>query len=92
METLHKSLAVTIEGVRFFIVYNKKDIPKDLNNVDVVVYGHSHKYFKEVINGVVLLNPGCCGKKHFDLEITMCCMIVETGYYKYEKVVFPDEQ
>jgi putative phosphoesterase len=90
-ESLPESLAVTIEGVRFFIVHNKKDIPKNLNNVDVVVYGHSHKYSVEVINGVLLLNPGSCGKRRFNLEITMCRMTVDTGCYKYEKVVFPHE-
>ena len=84
-----KSLAVTIEGVRFFIVHNKKDIPIILENVDVVVYGHSHKYSTEVINGVLFLNPGGCGKRRFNLDITMCRMTVQAGSYKYEKVVIP---
>lgn len=53
-ESLPNSIVITIEGVRFFIVHNKNDIPKDLNNVDVVIYGHSHKYFAEVINGVYI--------------------------------------
>jgi putative phosphoesterase len=88
-EALPKSIAITIEGVRFFIVHNKKDVPKSLTNVDVVVYGHSHKYFSEVINGVLFLNPGSCGKRRFDLEITMCRMTVDTGHYQYEKVMIP---
>lgn len=86
-ETLPQSLSITIEGVRFFIVHNKKDIPQDLNNVDVVVYGHSHKYSAQVINGVLFLNPGSCGKKRFHMEITMCRMIVDVGSYKYDKVI-----
>lgn len=90
-EILPKSLNVTIEGVRFFIVHNKKDIPKNLNDVDVVIYGHSHKYSAEVINGVLFLNPGSCGKRRFDLEITMCRMTVNTGSYKYEKVLIPHD-
>ncbi|MDF2541687.1 MAG: metallophosphoesterase [Herbinix sp.] len=88
-EALPKILTVTIEGVRFFIVHNKKDIPKELNNVDVVVYGHSHKYTTEVINGVLMLNPGSCGKRRFHLDITMCHMTVDVGCIKYEKVVIP---
>ena len=35
---LPQSLAVTIEGVRFFLVHKKKDVPQDLKDVDVVVY------------------------------------------------------
>lgn len=85
-EALPKSIDVTIEGVRFFIVHNKKDVPKHLTNVDVVVYGHSHKYFAEVIDGVLFLNPGSCGKRRFDLELTMCRMTVDAGLYQYEKV------
>lgn len=88
-EDLPESIAVTIEGVRFFIVHNKKDVPKHLTNVDVVVYGHSHKYSAEIINGVLFLNPGSCGKRRFNLELTMCRMTVDAGHYQYEKVMIP---
>ncbi len=88
-EALPKSITVTIEGVTFFIVHNKKDVPKYLTNVDVVVYGHSHKYSAEIIKGVLFLNPGSCGKRRFDLEITMCRMTVDAGHYQYEKVIIP---
>jgi putative phosphoesterase len=88
-KALPKSITVTIEGVRFFIVHDKKDIPKCLTNVDVVVYGHSHKYSAEIMKGVLFLNPGSCGKRRFDLEITMCRMTVEAGSYRYEKVMIP---
>lgn len=88
-EALPKSITVTIEGVRFFIVHDKKDIPKYLTNVDVVVYGHSHKYSAEIMKGVLFLNPGSCGKRRFDLDITMCRMTVEAGHYRYEKVMIP---
>ncbi len=91
-DALPKSITVTIEGVRFFIVHNKKDIPKQLINVDVVVYGHSHKYSAEVMDGVLFLNPGSCGKRRFDLELTMCRMTVEAGNYQYEKVTIPYDQ
>ena len=90
-EVLPERIAVTIEGVRFFIVHNKKDVPPNLTNVDVVVYGHSHKYSAEIIKGVLFLNPGSCGKRRFDLEITMCRMTVDAGHYQYEKVMIPYE-
>ncbi len=88
-DPLPKSITVTIEGVRFFIVHDKKDIPEYLTNVDVVVYGHSHKYSAEIMKGVLFLNPGSCGKRRFDLDITMCRMAVEAGHYRYEKVMIP---
>jgi putative phosphoesterase len=88
-EDLPQSLAVTIDGVRLFIVHNKKDVPKDLTSVDVVVYGHSHKYSVNVNDGVLWLNPGSCGKHRFDLEITMCRMTVGDGRYQFEKIIIP---
>ena len=66
-------------------------MPKDLTDVDVVVYGHSHKYSAEVINGVLWLNPGSCGKRRFDLEITLCRACVDEGRIEYEKVLIPHE-
>lgn len=81
-----EQLNVTIEGLRFFIIHNKKEIPKDLKEVDVIVYGHSHKYDVNEESGVLMLNPGSCGKRRFGLEITMCRMIVEDGTYSLEKV------
>lgn len=86
---LPKILNITIEGVRFLIVHNKKDIPKNLVDIDVIIYGHSHKYDAKVSDGILLLNPGSCGKRRFDLEITMCRMCVDQGSYEYEKIIVP---
>ncbi len=86
---LPASISTTIEGVRFFIVHNRTDVPKRLPKVDVVIYGHSHKYFSEVIDGVLYLNPGSCGKRRFNLEISMCRMTVDAGHFQYEKVIIP---
>lgn len=85
-KNMPEQLNVTIEGLRFFIIHNKKEIPKDLKEVDIIVYGHSHKYDVNEESGVLMLNPGSCGKRRFGLEITMCRMIVEDGKYSLEKV------
>ena len=91
-EGLPHSLTFTIEGVRFFLVHNKRDIPVDLSGVDVVVYGHSHKYTYEIRDGVLWLNPGSCGRRRFDQEITMAVMTAEDGQFQVEKVTIPHEQ
>lgn len=84
---LPTSLLITIEEVRIFIVHNKKDIPKDLSDVDLVVYGHSHKYDDKEVDGVRMFNPGSCGKRRFDLEITMANMIVDGSSFHIEKIM-----
>lgn len=91
-EGLPQSLTVTIEGVRFFMVHNKKDIPRDLQDIDVVVYGHSHRYAADERNGVLWLNPGSCGKRRFDQEITFCMMAADQGHYQIEKITIPHEK
>lgn len=91
-EDLSHDLTVTIGGVRFFMVHNKKEIPKDLSGVDVVVYGHSHKYACEERDGVLWLNPGSCGRRRFDQEITFCMMEIENGKYRVEKIAIPHER
>lgn len=85
---MEQSMYVTIEGIRFFLVHNKKDIPRDLKEVDVVVYGHSHKYDVKEENGITYLNPGSCGKRRFDLEISMCGMLIENEHFEIEKITF----
>lgn len=91
-EALPNDLSVTLEGLRFFMVHNKKDVPGDLSGVDVVVYGHSHKYACEERGGVLWLNPGSCGRRRFGQEITFCMMTVENGRYQIEKIALPQER
>lgn len=75
------SLNFDLCGVRFLLIHNKKDIPKDIDS-DVIVFGHSHKYYEEVIDNRLWLNPGSCGKRRFNLPITMAALnIKENGYY-----------
>ncbi|MCF0134702.1 MAG: metallophosphoesterase family protein [Bacteroidaceae bacterium] len=76
-------------GIRFFMVHNKKEVPKDLTDVDVIVFGHSHKYFQEEKDGVLWLNPGSCGKRRFDQEIALAVMTIEDGTYSIKKVTIP---
>ena len=60
---LPHDLTVTLEGVRFYMVHNKKDVPADLTGADVVVFGHSHKYSEERRGDALWLNPGSCGPR-----------------------------
>lgn len=88
---LPHDLTVALEGLRFFMVHNKKDVPAELSGVDVVVYGHSHKYAREERDGVLWLNPGSCGRRRFGQEITFCMMTAEDGRYQLEKITVPQE-
>lgn len=86
-EGLAKTLRFQIEGVEFFMTHNKKDVAWDLGNAQVVVFGHTHKYFQERIDGRLWLNPGSCGKRRFDQEITMAVLTAENGNFQVERIV-----
>lgn len=90
-EAIPHDLTITLGGVAFYMVHNKKEVPADLSGVDAVVFGHSHKYVQEEKNGLLWLNPGSCGPRRFHQEITMMMAEVEGGQLQVEKITIPHE-
>lgn len=90
-EAIPHDLTVTLDGLTFFMVHNKKEVPKDLSGVDVVVFGHSHKYMQQEQDGVLWLNPGSCGPRRFHQEITMMLAQVADGRITVDKITIPHE-
>lgn len=82
-----KILRFRLEGVEFVMAHNKKDLPWDLTGVDIVIFGHTHKYLEEIReNGRLWLNPGGCGRRRFSQELTMAVLTLENGKWEVEKV------
>lgn len=90
-EKIPLTLTVTLEGVTFYPVHKKADVPKDLTGVDVVVFGHSHKLSMEEKDGVLWLNPGSCGPRRFHQPITMMMADVTAGKIHIEPITIPHE-
>lgn len=89
-EGLPVSLTFEISGVRFFMIHNRRDLPQNLGDAQVIVFGHSHKYLNQTIDGRLWLNPGSCGKRRFDQEISFAVMKIEDGIWNIEKVALPN--
>lgn len=89
---LPETISLEVEGCRIFMVHNKKQVPKELSDIDVVVFGHSHKYSEQSIDNRVWLNPGSCGKRRFDQEITFALMEVDGKNILIEKVDIAHKQ
>lgn len=85
-EKLPKELSFSLFGKSFYMVHNKKHIPKDLEKKDFVIYGHSHKYEAYVQEGVQYLNPGSCGPRRFHQPVTMAVLIIEAESFHIEKM------
>lgn len=84
---LSATLRFEIEGIRFFMTHNKKDVAWDLGETQVVIFGHSHHYFEETIDGRLWLNPGSCGRSRFGGEVTMAVMETDAGKWSVRKIV-----
>lgn len=88
-QNIPHDLTVTLDGVTFYMVHNRKELPADLSGVDAVVFGHSHKYLQEEKDGVLWLNPGSCGPRRFHQEITMMMAEITDGTLHVEKITIP---
>ena len=83
----YSSPRVGLGGVRILMVHNKRELPKELGNAQMIVFGHSHKYFEQTIDGRLWLNPGSCGKRRFDQEISFALLHIDGGAWRVEKIV-----
>ncbi len=90
-ESIPHELTVSLGGLTFYVVHNKKQVPAQLQGIDVVVFGHSHKYLQQERDGILWLNPGSCGPRRFHQEITMALMDLTDGAYHVEKILIPHE-
>lgn len=63
-----------IGGWSILVVHNIRALPQQLEGVDIVIFGHSHKYQQERRNGILYLNPGSAGPRRFDLPISLAIL------------------
>ena len=85
-EGLADHLELELSGINIYVVHDKKDIPKPLDNFNLVIYGHSHKYEEEIKDGITYLNPGGCGRRRFSLPLTMAILIIEDNQFTINKI------
>jgi len=72
-------LRFTIAGVSFLMTHDRYDVPRNLDDVQAVIYGHSHRYSEEWIDGRLWLNPGSCGRSRFGSAVTMAKIKIQGG-------------
>ena len=72
-------LRFQIGGVSFYMVHDRWDVPHGLEGVDAVIFGHSHRYSEEWVDGRLWLNPGSCGRARFGGDVTMAKLTIRGG-------------
>ena len=71
-------------GINFFMMRDLRS-----QGVDVVIYGHTHKYDDHEEDGMRFLNPGSCGPRRFTQPITMMIAEIGDGRIEVEKIEIP---
>ena len=80
-----------LAGLRIYMTHKKRDLPSDMNDYDLVVFGHSHKY-EEVRQGkTLMLNPGSCGPRRFHQAITMAVAEAADGSIEVKRIDIPQK-
>lgn len=86
---LSKSLSFQIEGLRFFMVHDKRSIPHGLKDVDILIYGHTHRYAEEWVGDQLWFNPGSAGWPRYNNECSLAIMTINGREFSIEKIVLP---
>ena len=72
-----ETVSVELYGIRFVMIHKIRELPADIGDWDVAVYGHSHRYEEKRAGGRLWLNPGSCGPGRFGQPVTMA--VIETA-------------
>ena len=75
-EELPLSRRIELDDHRLLIIHNLNDLdyaPQD-KDINVVIYGHSHKPSENVKEGVIYINPGSIGPRRFKLPISLALL------------------
>lgn len=80
-----------LAGLRVYMTHRKKDLPDDLSEYDLVVFGHSHKYEESRHGKTLLLNPGSCGPRRFHQAITMVIADITDGHIEIMRIDIPQK-
>ena len=79
LQDLAGILRFEIAGVKFLMTHDRYDVPRNLEGVQVVVTGHSHRYSETWPDGRLWLNPGSCGRARFGGDVTMAKLELRDG-------------
>ncbi|KIG10992.1 phosphodiesterase [Caballeronia concitans] len=76
--SLPEHARIELGGATIHVVHDIADLPAQLDGIDVVVTGHSHKPVVARRDGVLFVNPGSAGPRRFKLPVTVALLDVDT--------------
>ena len=85
LRELAGTLWFTIAGVSFVMTHDRYDVPRNLEGVQAVIYGHSHRYSEEWKDQRRWLKPGSGGRARFGGDVTMAKLVLQNGIIRSVK-------
>lgn len=87
-QELPRLTRIDLGGVSICMTHKRADVPWNLTGVDIVVFGHTHRYLQEYVQGRLWLNPGSCSyPRPYRAVPTMALLTVnEDGTFAVQKV------
>ena len=79
LQNLAGVLSFEIAGVKFVMTHDRYDVPRNLDGVQAVITGHTHRYSEIWSEERLWLNPGSCGRARFGSEVTMAKLQLRNG-------------
>lgn len=76
---LPESLSLELFGLKIYMVHDRRHLPKDLADRNLIIYGHSHRYSVKEEDGRIWLNPGSCGPRRFGQPVMMVVIEAAEG-------------
>ncbi|MTN08243.1 hypothetical protein GMB30_14900, partial [Turicibacter sanguinis] len=72
---------IDVNGIKVYMVHDLKSIKYNLKelDIDIVVYGHSHKKNYYENDGIIYINPGSVGPKRFKLPTHMAKLEIKNN-------------
>ena len=87
-EYLPDDVVLKLLGNKIYVIHNKGMIRDDAADTDVIIYGHNHKYSLTEKDGQTWFNPGCCGKRKPEQEVSFALMEISgPGKFEFKKIV-----
>lgn len=73
---------INIMDTNIYLIHDINNISIDLmrKNIDIVIFGHSHKSKVYVENDIIYINPGSVGPRRFKLPVTMAKLKIDDKY------------
>ncbi len=80
-------------GNKIYVIHNKGKISDDLAGISIIIYGHSHKYSLVEKYGQFWFNPGCCGKRKPEQEVSFALLEISgPGEFEFKKRVIDNAE